>query len=486
MQIKRSISLNLIASLLFIGLATSCKKLVEVKSPVNSVTDASVYENDLTAIASLTGLYARISSQEATSFGQTISMFAGISADELSIWTGANATLQAYYTNELAANLSFSAGQEVWNTFYPIIFHANAAIEGLSASNQLSPAVKQQLLGEAKFIRGFLYFYLVNLYGDVPLVISTDFEKNRLLPRAPKALVYESIISELKEAQALLSPKYLSGGLQPYPSVQERVRPAKWAASALLARVYLYNGNFANAEAEATAVINENSLFSLSSLENVFLKNSAEAIWQLQPVVYGYNTDAGRLFNLSATPAGFSNDKPVYLSPVLYSAFETNDNRKLKWISTYTSGASVYNFPYKYKIGEQNSAVSSPGALTEYLMMLRLGEQYLIRAEARAEQENLSGAKNDLDVIRMRAGLSGTTAIDITTLRTAILHERQVELFTEWGHRWLDLKRTGNANAVMSTIAGVKGGVWQPTDQLYPIPLPEIQRDPNLIQNDGY
>ncbi len=72
-------------------------------------------------------------------------------------------------------------------------------------------------------------------------------------------------------------------------------------------------------------------------------------------------------------------------------------------------------------------------------------------------------------------------------LLSAIQHERQVELFTEWGHRWLDLKRTNTIDAIMTDATLEKGGSWQPTDQLYyPIPLSELQRNPKLIQNQGY
>jgi hypothetical protein len=87
----------------------------------------------------------------------------------------------------------------------------------------------------------------------------------------------------------------------------------------------------------------------------------------------------------------------------------------------------------------------------------------------------------------MRAGLSAITAVNLQTMLSIIEHERQVELFSEWGHRWLDLKRTGRVNQVMSLITPQKGGNWNTNWQLYPIPLSEMQADPNLKpQNAGY
>ncbi len=123
---------------------------------------------------------------------------------------------------------------------------------------------------------------------------------------------------------------------------------------------------------------------------------------------------------------------------------------------------------------------------SEYIMVLRLGEQYLIRAEARAEQNNMSGAIADLNVIRNRAGLFNYTGpSDLQSVLTAILHERQVELFTEWGHRWFDLKRTGSLNSLLGSpgnICQAKGGTWSPDWALLPIALGEIQTNSHLTQ----
>jgi starch-binding outer membrane protein, SusD/RagB family len=121
----------------------------------------------------------------------------------------------------------------------------------------------------------------------------------------------------------------------------------------------------------------------------------------------------------------------------------------------------------------------------EYSTLLRLAEQYLIRSEARAQQNNIAGAQQDINVIRARAGLTATTANDKASLLMAIEQERKVELFTEHGHRWLDLKRTGRAEVI---LAPIKGSNWQPTDVLYPIPQYQILNDPamNNAQNPGY
>jgi hypothetical protein len=116
--------------------------------------------------------------------------------------------------------------------------------------------------------------------------------------------------------------------------------------------------------------------------------------------------------------------------------------------------------------------------------VLRLAEQYLIRAEARANQNNIAGAVDDINVIRTRAGLPAVSqGVSKDQCLLAIEQERRIELFTEWGHRWFDLKRTNRADAVLSTL---KSPNWQSADRLYPIPQSELETDVHLNQNPGY
>ena len=470
----------------------SCEKLVEVDPPVANLTTLTAFTDDNAAIAVMTGHFSALSNGTSFTSFTGISKFGGLSSDELTLWGGSsNIDQKSYYTNALFSNANSSSGDECWP--YPEIYSCNTVIEGVTPSNSLSVPVKNQLLGEAKFMRSFYFFYLVNLYGEIPLPLTTDFEVNRLLFRRPKREVYDQIIKDLQDAQVLLSPDFLDGGLNKYlPTVEmERVRPTKWAAAALLARVYLYTGDYVKAELTASSIIDNISLFSLNALNDVFKKNSQEAIWQLQPVTAGRNTSDGAFFVLSS--AGPVTSRPVYMSKTLLNSFEAGDNRNVlgNWINSVTVSGTTYFYPYKYKLGTG----STPGS--EYLMVLRLGEQYLIRAEARAQQNKISEALADINMIRTRARAAATVDVpnplpDLTTslskdqLLTAILHERQVELFTEWGHRWLDLKRTGNVDVVMSVVTPLKGGVWKTTGQLYPIPSFDILRNPNLKQNPGY
>lgn len=498
---------QLIYIVAFFGLFSStvgggCRKLVESPPPSNLVAETNVFSIDATAIAVLNGMYISMTGGVAHPLQGTkgISLLLGLASDELSLLSGVGSPYLRYYQNSLT-HISYSE-TDLWAPFYNYIFKCNAAIEVLRPSFTLNTTVKQYLLGEALFLRAYFYFYLANIFGDIPLVLSTDPAVNVSLYRESKLKVFEQIIIDLNEAKGLLPEKYVSGNL--LTETSERTRPNKWAATAMLARVYLFVGDYEKAEIESSLVIDNSSLYGLlPNLNSVFIKNSKEAIWQIQPTDQSFNTYEARTFVIPPTgPNPTSNF--VFLSKDWLNNFELGDQRKVlgNWVDStiYNKSLSplvrdtVY-YCYKYKKNEQDlsivSTTSTPGYtfMSEYFMILRLAEQYLIRAEARARLGKVGGAQTDLNTIRIRAGLSQIFPADETSLLAAILDERRHELFCEWGHRWFDLKRTGKIDQVMDAITPLKSnGVvqWQPYQALHPIPLKDLQSAPNLTQNSGY
>jgi hypothetical protein len=472
---KRERLLYLLLLLVFIS-SSSCKKLIEIDPSLSQPSSQVVYKNDATAASVLTGIYADFAARGIVNGLSGISAVGALTADELRIAAGSTtANVMAAYKNSLKP----SDDIPFWSKLYFWIYTTNTVLENLEFSPAISAPVKQQLRGESKFIRAFCYFYLVNFFGDVPLVLTADYRVNAKALRTPKVEVWQKIIADLKEAKNLLNSNYVEADAVTTNATTERVRPNSFAATALLARAYLYTGDWVNAESTAAEVIN-NSIYSLeTNLNNVFLKASKEAIWQIQSTqaAFSVNTYDGNVFILTNTP---SSSSPAVLTSFLLNAFETGDNRKTSWVGTFTNTSGSYNFPYKYKVKTSNTS-------SEYLVVLRLAEQYLIRAEARAQQDNIAGAQADLNKIRNRAGLPNTTANDKSSLLIAIQQERRIELFSEWAHRWLDLKRTGMVDAVMTTVAPSKGITWNTNWQLYPIPFRfVIQYNPNLTQNPGY
>ncbi|RQO77774.1 RagB/SusD family nutrient uptake outer membrane protein [Pedobacter sp. KBW01] len=457
---------------------SSCKKFVEIEGPINKVNETQVFTRNDLAISAMTSIYYSISvlnSQRATFVG----LFGGLSADEFQSF-GVEPDDQ--YSNSLNANSSL-VPFAYWTAAYENIFRANVMLEGLEASPMISDKIRSQLIGEAKFARAFQYFYLVNLYGAVPLVQSSDYKKTVSLPRSAPEEVYASIIGDLTQARELLGKDYLNNELQ--LTSQSKLRPNYWAATALLARVYLYRKDWTKAEQLSTEIIGSGKFSLKDNLDEVFLKNSTETIWELEPVGQRAKTVEAKTFLLT-TPPNF--EKPYALSPSLVSSFDQVDERRTHWIGTFTdtdpNPAIDYHFARKYKLEDPDAEIM------EFSVVLRLAEQYLIRAEARAQLGKLTGtgsSQADINAVRTRAGLTGTPAEDLAEMLLAIENERKFELFTEWGDRWLDLKRTGRVDAIMPSAAIAKGGSWEQTDKLFPIPFSEINRNPNLKpQNPGY
>ena len=195
--------------LVLIAGGSGCTKFVQVGPPQNLITSSATYADDATAISVVRGIYSQMINNAGFASGTAASITArcGLSADELKNYS-ADPTTQAFYTNALSAT-NFS--QVLWQEPYKFINNANAVIEGLSGSTAITAAVKSELTGEAKFIRAFCYFYLINLFGDVPLITTTNYQVNAHAERTTAGSVYTQIIADLHDAQMLLPDDYSTG-----------------------------------------------------------------------------------------------------------------------------------------------------------------------------------------------------------------------------------------------------------------------------------
>jgi hypothetical protein len=455
--------LLLLVLLFFCIFMTGCDNFTEVDLPSSQLTSEAVFNDKATANAAMTDIYSKIRDNGMlTGYVGGLSSQLGLYADELVFYGSAGSEPANFYTNSLQA--SGNEARRLWNNSYSQIYAANSVIEGVGNSTALLPEDKNQLMGEALFVRALLHFYLANVFGEVPYIRTTDYQENRIVHRMPEDEVYILIKADLEQAVSLLPEAYIGA---------ERVRPNKWAAIALLARVNLYMGAWDEASNAASAVINQTGLYIWpTDIEGVFGKDSMAAIWQLMPANGGDNTHEAETFVFAAGPPPAS-----AISSDLFDAFADTDLRKTHWIGSVTDGTDVWYFPNKYKES------GNTGSSLEYSIVLRLAEQYLIRAEARAHQGDLIGAKEDLNVVRNLAGLPDTVANTSTEIIDAVLQERRLELFTEFGHRFFDLKRTGHLDAALTTVKPQ----WDTTDRLLPIPESELLLNPNLApQNAGY
>lgn len=437
----------------------SCEKL-EVETPNHLLTGEILFQDPNAVEAAMVGIYAALRTKGLlTGDHQGLSNLLGNYTDEMDYYSPFGLPEEQFYKNTLAANDPFVA--ELWNGGYNQIYAANAILEGVAGSIYFTPEEQDLFSGEALFIRGLVHFYLLNLFGDIPYISTTNYLENKLAPRQAAEEVYALIIADLLQAKALLPVVDNSG---------EGVRPTSSTATALLSRIYLYTEKWQEATIYASEVIQNNGWE--SNIENVFLKTSVSTLWQFSPDETRKNTIEAQTFVVFAAPPS-----TLAMANTLAMAFEPGDLRKEYWVGNVSDGTNTWYFPYKYKLGFGASSSE------EYSIVFRMAEQYLIRAEARARMGDIAGAHADINKIRSRAGLGNTTANSENELLAAILQERRVELFTEHGHRFFDLRR---ANQLDEVLGPIKPG-WNSTDHLLPIPEKELMVNPNLQpQNPGY
>lgn len=439
---------------LLLGLV-GCEESLEVELPRNQLSSKTVYTSDPTAEAAVNGIYQSL----VTNFYyNSVHTVLGQTADELVPRTG---IANVYSSNEIAD--TDGTINSSWGELYKTIYNANNVIEGVTQSTTLNVVKSRQWIAEAKFLRAYAYFYLTNLWGDVPLVLTTNVDVSALLPQSTQEAVYAQITLDLTDAVKDLPTDYAN-----YKG--KRIRATKWAAESLLARVNLYLGKWTEAAEHATAVINETGTYKittgLTTSNSPFVADNEESILQIPYFNVEYTYEGG-LFTTGGT----------LLLRKGNALFETGDDRKTKWtVDIIRGGVFLGIAPHKYK----NSYSDSP---SERSTVLRLAELYLIRAEARVRSNDITGAQEDINVIRNRALLGNTTLTDPNQLLDLIALERQREFFAENGHRWLDLKRTGKLDETLSVLSDK---IWKSTDRLYPIPEPALRANPFLNPTEGY
>jgi starch-binding outer membrane protein, SusD/RagB family len=446
------------SAILLLIFCSGCGKFMELPLPENVSPAEIIFSNDSSAREAMAGLYYKIMNTQSLLNG-SISIYAGLSADELKC-NSTKADEVQFYNNALSSQ-NGAVLTYLWKSGYYDIHFANTCIEKLAESSGVSEVIKKQYTGEAKLIRGLCYWYLVNLFGDIPLTTSAKVSEKMFLNRAPAYWVFLQIQDDLKHAMSLL------------PMENSNTIPGKYAAITLLARTACYLKEWVKAENYATSVITAGRFALVSDINKVFSSESSEIIFQLPSASTGFSTFEG----FSFIPASGSSLPAFSLSNSLMNSFEANDQRKSNWVKSALVNGQLYYYPFKCKIRKTPSQL-------ENNVILRLAELYLIRAEARARLGNISGAVADLNILRNRAGLDSiSSGIALHEFLKQIDQERKLEFFAEWGHRWFDLKRN---KQIDDTLKVNKGTNWQPTDKLYPIPHSEMQTNPKLIQNEGY
>lgn len=381
-------------------------------------------------------------------------------------------------------NLSF------WNTCYRSVANINIVLDRMVSVPFQDESLKKRYEGELKFLRALTYYNLVRLFGEVPLVTKSigSIDEAYALGRTPVELVYQQIIKDLQEAEALLPARYTAAtGVG---------RATTGAAKTILANVYLTRRQYTNAIAKLQEIISAGTYSLLPNYADVFLAtngNNAEIIFSIQYTKGGVGE--GSLFTNFVFPATgnlvpFGSEAQWMATQDLYDAFDANDLiRRNASVGRYTGPNTVEYFTRKY--------IDVPTARFDAendFIVTRYADVLLMLAEALNETGKATDALPFLNQVRSRAGLPSYTLTDPVQLRAQLEKDRRLELSFE-GHRWFDLLRTGrtidvlNAHFKKYTItAGTTGVVnVQPYQLLFPVPNSEILINPDkLSQNPGY
>lgn len=443
------------------GILAGCEDFLEVEVPKDQIDKNKVFNDEELATAALTQIYSLMRFNGFLS-GNTsgCGILLGCYTDELEATVSHAAAFKNFYEGTVLPN-----NEDVkllWNSSYKQIYMANTMIEGLEEASQLNKEKRNQLLGEALAIRGLLHFYLSQTFGDVPYIKTTDYTINKQVHKDSHDKVMNLVVEDFLRAESLLNVQYPS---------QERVRINQAVVQSLLARVYLYMHDWVAAQYYAQTVINYN-MYDLEDLDRVFLRDSRSAIWQFKPEYEGKSPLEGDAYIFESLPA-----PKVKMNPLFLQQFEPDDLRKVSWLK-FVGSDSLNCHVFKYKSnGGSKSMISS-----EYSVIIRIEEMYLIAAEAAAELQDWLVFNNMLNKIRNRAGLPDLSIANTEMAITALLKERKVELFCEYGHNFYDLKRRGRLNELKEVKPN-----WQPYFELLPLPEAELVLNPKLLpQNNGY
>ena len=388
----------------------------------------------------------------------------------------------------LTYNPSSPSTSEIFRANYEGINRANRAISIIPTLDKADANIRERLVGEAKFLRAFMYFTLVKAYGGVPVidhVPNPASEEDRLmqLTRKTPAEVYAFIEKDLTEAAAILP-------LKSAYSVSEKGRVSQGAAYALLAKINLYQKNWQKVVDNCNLVTGYSLVANYASMFRLAGENDAESIFEIQgtgtvPIkgIAGYSNIQGAR---GAGGWGWGFNTP---SQSLLNAYEANDVRKNATIifagTTLYDGrvvpTTVENPMYNYKA--YSSSFTDAWETDTNIKYLRFAEVILMKAEALNELGQTTDAIVLLNQIRNRAGLANSTAVSQSDSRTAIWKERRVEMAFEHD-RFFDLVRTGQAAAAF-TIHGKNFVTGK--HEVFPLPQAFIDEAGGLsTQNPGY
>lgn len=455
----KSMQFIILAIITFIlTICISCEKLIEVDVPDNQIPSVEVFENVQTADAALAALYAGLRDKSPIA-GSSSGALLGTYTDDLDFYAsaGSNGTFDLYKNQHITTNTDISS---YWSDAYGQIYLANSIIEGVGKSSSLSMPDKSRIKGEALLMRSVIFFYLWQVFGDIPYPVTTNYQVNQSISKTSALEVVTKLENDLNEVIGLLKDEYRN---------TERIYPNKKVAQLMLAKIFMQQKQWVEAEVILKSIVQSPLYEFQNDIGAVFTKSGRHILWQLKPKPGFPTSESMAYYFTGAAPSSYA------LTQNLVNSFWGNDLRKSKWMASVTVGLNTWYRSDKYR--------NRSNDLTEYSIVFRLEEVYLLLAESMAQQNKITEALPYVNATRQRAELTPlTSSLTKEALLSEILLEDRREFFTEMGHRFLDLKRMDH----LSDLVTVKPN-WKEYHRLWPIPQQELLLNSNLNpQNTGY
>lgn len=508
-KIMKESKFILVAVLALIGMYSCSDDFIEVENR-EVLTESSFWQTEDHALQALTATYAALHSSSGSkwAFFEEIYTAMAYKADDM-----VNNTAETY-SRSLASftNTTEESGPfNIWRSAYAGIGRANQILQQVPNMEALSQESKDVIMGEAKFLRAYYYFWLVTGFENVPLVTTYEVDPDNLFPgQATPAEVWAQIETDLSEAESAMLVEHSGEWLG---------RATQGAAKALLGKAYLFQEKWSQAEAKLAEVV----AMDYALLENYAdnfngsAENGSESVFEIQFTGDRANgNDERQVFNFEVSPYAFGGWELFYPSQWLVDEMRTDvddigdpSDRVYASIFFDDPGSQMYSRDSDTEVAYSDVAgeLNHPKYFKKYsfnedtnfyngtnITIIRFADVLLMYAEALNENGKTAEAIVEVNKVRERGGAVPLAGLSQSELRTQIRHhERPVELSMEFGIRWFDLYRWQRGSTATESIQTTLENHGKPFAEnfqdkhiLYPIPLQEININENLDQNPGW
>lgn len=502
---------HILILILFVGVLSSCSDdFINIENK-EVLTEESFWESEEHAYQALTAAYAALQSASGSkwAFFEEVYIAMSYRGDDM---VGNTSEIYGRALTNFTNTTEESAPYNVWAAAYAGIGRANQLIERVPGMEAVDQETRNVIVAEARFLRAFYYFWLVTGFENAPLVTTFETNPDNLFPsNSNPAQIWAQIEADLQAAE---------GDLLESHSAEWVGRATVGAAKSLLGKAYLFQEKWSDAETKLGEVVASNSYSLLDNFADNFngnAENGPESIFEIQFTGDRSNgNDERHPFNFEVAPYAFGgwelfypsewlveemkndkNDDGEISERVYESIFFDDPNSEMYSLDggsnvAYSDVAGSLNYPRYFKKYAQNADENFYAGTN--ISLIRYADVLLMYAEALNENGKTDEAITEINKVRSRGGASDLASMSQSELRDQIRHhERPVELSMEFGIRWFDLYRWDKGSTSSEDLKTTLENHnipfvenFQDKHKIFPIPLQEININPNLEQNPAW